>query len=795
MALAVGLGVTNAGLTLIDALTFSELPYEGGDRFLRIESFASEDGRRVRGARAARFHLLAEQAESLVYLGGKDHEQLNVIYPSGVLETVTGVVISPDAFEVLPARPLLGRTLVAADGEPGAEPVVVIRESVWRSRFGRGSDVIGMTLEIAGTPRTIVGVLPDSFEFPNSPLVWVPLDDRTYGGTPEAMASGIEIFGLRTAASSWELTQAQVTELSRRYEAANPSARELRLRVLPYTEPLDAAAMRAGMAAFMAVLILVLLVIASNVGNLLMVRSASRSTELAVRSALGAGRQRLIAQLLVEVGLLVALAAGLGFAASSVGMSWFRTTLDETPFWIHFSPSPRTAIAAALVALVATVAAGLGPALKATRAASASGLQAGSRGVSGLGLGRFGSTMTVMEMALSVALVGAALVTARGALSSLDPDYGLPEGEILTANLRIQRPDPPAEFVGDVEAWRTESILETRRAALEAIRKLPGVASVGAVSSLPGDNAGLRATVVDGGGEEAPAAARKAPVASVLPGYLKALGARPLAGRLFEARDLAAGAKAVVVVNQPFVEKFLGGRQPIGLRIRIVTEEHHEAASREAAPAWREIVGVVQDLGLRVANPEMAAGFYVPMGPRRSFDLAIRTRGEAMAFAGSLREAVAAVDPEITLRRVQTLEDVSGSQAFSLSLFGGGLVLLGGTALMLALVGMFAITALTVTQRTREIGIRTALGASPRDIVAVVSRRAMALLLIGAAVGGALGALVLLATRTLDTGLSAGEPWEVPGVALALGLAGVLACWFPARRALRISPSEALRAD
>lgn len=790
IALATGIGMSNVGFTGVDTFLFSELPYEAGERFLRLEFYDRESGRRVTQLDPARYHLLAEKAGSLDYLGGKDHEQLNLFYASGEVERVTGVEISPDAFRFLPARPLAGRLLLEADGEPGAPPSVMIRESIWQARFGRSPDIIGSTLDVAGKDRIVVGILPNDFRFPNSPLVWVPLDNRSLGGTTRAVPAGVEIFGIRSPDSTLESVREQVEILSRQFEASSPGALKLDLRVVRYTQESNEEEMLPVMGAMIVVLILVLLVIASNVGNLMMVRTASRSAEIAVRSALGGDRKRLVAQLFGEVAILVSLAALLGFVASNVALLWLAESFEEMPFWIEFSPSPRTVLAASFVAFLAAGAAGLAPALKATRQDVGEALKSGARSLSGLRLGRLGSTMIVLEMTISVAMVGAALVLTRAAFNYISPDLDLPSGEILTAEVRMERPRP-AEPVGDLAQWQAQSLAGTRTAALEAMRGIPGVASVGATSSLPGNKTSPFMTLVESEPGEIATSANLANVVGVLPGFMETLGAEPILGRFIEEADLLAGAPQVAVVNERFVRRFLGGRNPLGRRIRMVAERDHA----DSRPEWIEIVGVVQDLGMSVADPGMAAGYYLPLGSSRGFEVAIRVQGNPMSFAGPLMKAVGTVDPTITVRKTVLLEDAASEHALSLSLFGGALILLGSAALVLSLVGVFVITSLTVTQRTREIGIRAALGASSRSILTLVARRAMAHLLIGAGLGAGLGALVLQATNSVDAGIPAGAPWELPGVALVLGLAGVAACLLPGRRALRVNPSEALAAD
>ena len=790
-ALATGIGLANLGVTFADASFFSDLPYHNGDRFVRVEVHDAISGQRVRGLPHDLVRLLQDEATTLDLLAGKDHEQLNLFAPNGEVDTVTGVVMSPMAFEHLPARPILGRVLEIGDDEPTAPPVVVIRESLWRSRFGTRSSILGEALDVGGTPRTIVGVLPDTFEFPNSPQLWVPLDRPTWSGTSDTTGLGIELFAVLADGTTLAKARAELSTLGARFDSAHGADRPLRLRAVPYTEPWDPAGTAAAMALFLFVLALVLLVIAAQVGHLFLVRTSSRASELALRSALGAGRPQLVAQLGGEVAVLVALASVVGFVASNRFLTWIRRSLDEAPFWLVLDPSLRTLGLLFGFSLLTAWAAGLAPALRATAVNQDEALRSGGRGVSRPLWGRFGSTVTVLETALSVALVGAALVVGRGAAAHFAPEVPLPDGEVLTAHLRFERPIPPEGFGGDSGAWAEEQLRDVRRATLEALEALPGVVAVGSISALPGEPSHRWRTELEADPvAEFPPPSFRAPAAAVLPGALEALGAKARSGRLFEPRDLLPEALPVVVVDQGFVDLHFAGRNPIGRRLRLLPDSGDESVG-----PWREIVGVVPELGLDIVDPGRNGGFYLPMGVSRSLDLLVRVEGDPATYAGPIRRAVGAVASTTTLRRVQPLEDVARETAFALSALGGSLVSLGLSALLLAWLGMFAVTSLGVVQRTREIGVRVALGASRSQVLALLSRRALGQMALGSVLGAVVAMLVIEMVRRVEPGIGPGGGRDLVLVALCFAVGALLACWLPARRALRIRPAEALSAD
>lgn len=782
LALAVGIGIAVMGFTLLDAVAFSHLPYDNGDRFLRIDAYSEED-RRDAALDLERYHMLIRQADTLDYLGVKVHTRFPITHPTGEVESVIGAKLEPGIFGFLPSRPLVGRTLIDADGAQGARRVALIGESLWRSRYGSSTDVIGTRVEIAGEEREIVGVMPDDFRFPNSPKVWLPLDSLYVGGTVEGMSKRAEVIAVMERDTNRAAAREQISRLSHQFEDSAAGADRLRLDVVPYTWDRNMDQTWLMMGASLSVLILVLVVIAANVGNLFMVRTASRTSELAVRTALGAGRARLVMQLMAEVAILVGAASVLGFVLANTTMAQILAALEQAPFWLRLSPNPRTVVAAAFLAAIATLAAGLGPSLGATRQHLSQELKAGGRGGGSLRMGRLAATLTIVQMAISVACVGTSLIVVQGALHYMDPDIDLATDQILTSQFGLRETPEEARFTDNAAA-----LAARRSAVLEAITRIPGVHAVGATTSLPGETADstwIHLESADDGG--APQAVSVS-TASLVPGFLTALDVTPHHGRFFDGSDLASDAHPVAVVNDLFVTQHLGQRQAVGQRLRVLSEDG-------TTGPWIEIVGVAPNLGMSPANPDLGAGFYLPMQPKRWMSLAMRVEGEPAAFTGALRKTIGQTDANTVMIRVQPLADVASEEALTLSLFGSGLVALGTTALVLSLAGIFAMTSLAVSQRTREIGIRVALGASRREILAIVSRRASIHLVIGSAIGVLLGSVLLLVVESQESGLVAQSPWGLGATALVLGCAALLACAIPAREALRVDPARALAQD
>jgi putative ABC transport system permease protein len=764
LALAVGIGMATTGFALVDAVLFSKLPFPNGDRFVLLEAYAEPEGSRT-SLDAGRFRFLAGRASTLEHLGAFRGAEVNLLLDSDQLVPIRGAFVTPDSIRVFPYAPILGRMLHAEDAVRGAPPVVLLRESLWRRHLSADSRVVGAVATVSGVKRTVVGVMPDEFRFPNSGELWLPLDDAV-AATTWGMG---RTFAVLTRGSEPAAAGAQVAALSTQFEAETPAAPRLRIAVIRFTDALSRGLeLLAGV--FVACLVLVLVVISANIANLVLARSFARSRELAVRTALGATRARLVGQIFIEVLLLGAIAAAIGLTASQAVLLWIKRTLTDMPFWVDYTANPRTMLFVACATLLAAGIGGVIPALKATRGNTADTLAATTRGAS-TGFGTIGALMVGAQVALSIALMNAALVMARGVGGYMSPAVLVPPGEVLTARVLSE------------DASRT--------AIVDALAAIPGVVAAGASTSLPGLSPPARMTAVEASAGEPAAVTRAAPVVAVHGGFFETLGARVEAGRLFTAADFAASAPPVAVVNAPFVAVFLGGANPIGRRVRTIPAE----AGATPEP-WREIVGVVPDLGLSAGDPSMAAGFYVPMGREAVFHVALRSSGDARRLAGPLRAAVSRIDPDAQLRDVVALPDVGREDRVVFAGIGTALGALGAMALLLSVVGTYAILSLSVTRLTREIGLRTALGVSRGRVLRSIMGRTCLPPAIGAVAGIALGEALVAARGIFAFRLPDGSgPWGLPLLGAILIAAGLLSAWVPARRALAIAPAEALRTE
>jgi predicted permease len=766
LALATGICLSTMGFTLRDAVVNSSLPYQAGDRMARMYVF-NRDGGRL-DLDLARYHVFRDGATTFEHIGAVGGRPFTLTHSRDEVESVSGAVITPRSMRWLDASPLIGRTLIPSDGEPGAEPVVLIRESLWRRRYSDDAGLVGRSLMISGQPRTVVGIMPDSFEFPSSGELWLPLDELTLGGTPQSAAPGLRVFGVLRPGVTYDQANTEINQLSLQFPSGDAPDSVVRLMVTPFTADSDDTDLAINALVF--VLVMVLLVVASNVATLVFARIWSRAPELAVRTALGAARTRVVGQLFIETLLLGSIAAVVGFAGAYGALNYIRGSLEGWPFWVTLQPTPRIVAFVIFLTLLVSTVSGLFPALRVTRHDLRNTLHAG-RGFAFGGFGRVGALMLVVEIALSVALLNGAVTMARAFTSFVDEIPALPKNQVLTAHLgRIPKP-------------------EQRDKVVTAIAELPGVIAAGAGQHLPRLYPAPRAVSVEPIGDEPLMSPQPAPGHAVGHGFMEAIGARAIAGRLFTRADFVAGAARVAIVNQPFVEKFLGGRNAIGRRIRI--DDRQSAAQ----PAWREIVGVVPDLGLSVGDPALTAGFYTPVEDEMLWYLAIRTPAEPLSQAGAVRVAVARVDPDLQIQEIRTLEDAGREERVFLSGIAVALTTMGGMALMLSIVGIYALLSFMVTRRTREIGIRVALGARSWQVLRSITGGATIYLAIGGLLGTLLGVLFAQARAVILISIPAPGFWMPATIFLTLATAGLTACWLPARRALGIRPSEALSAD
>jgi predicted permease len=788
MAVAIAIGaVFDASL----GAASSPIPLDGGDRIVALEVWDTrvndQEGRLLHDYAAWR-----EGLRSVESLGAYVATSRNLIVPGGSPEPVRLAEMTASGFGIADVPPLLGRPLVAGDEAAGAPPVVVLGHEIWKSRFGGDPGVVGRELRLGTTVHTVVGVMPEGFGFPLNQRLWVPLrlDPSDYAPREGPV---IQAFGRLAPGVSIEEAQAELTAAGNRLAAAFPQThRHLRPRVIQYGPHL-LDGMQGWQVAFLrGVVTLLLVVIAVNVAVLVFARTATRAGEIAVRSALGASRKRIVTQFFAEALVLAAVSAAIGLAVAAVSLRRLESAMDGMlastgglPFWIDFRLSASSVLFAAGLATLAAVIVGVLPTLRATGPRLESALRA-LGGATGMRLGRTWSLLIVAQVALTGALLPATIYYAVELARYGTADPGFPADEYLTTyvvtNREVQGQDvamPKAEELAHDARYATLMAELQRRLESE-----PGVLGATLSLALPADEAMVHFEM-----EGAAASAGVVKYNRVDPGFFGTFRLPVHSGRTFEAGDLGPAASPVVV-NRAFVRDVLGGADPLGRRIRFPRPDGLET------DRWYEIVGVVGDLPSRAMEPDdPVAQVYRPLEPGTTYPLrlSVHTRGAPAAFAPRLRELAAAVDPALQARDLQPLETVVRQLQGGMRMGALGLGLLTACVLLLSAAGIYALMSFTVTRRRREIGIRTALGAHPQRILAAVLSRAALQLGIGAGLGLSVAVGIDVLT---GGGLTGGQGRIVlPAVTLVILMAGLLATLGPARRGLRISPMEALRED
>ena len=803
MAFAIWLG---AGVfELMSQVMWPKMPIAEAERIVGMHLWDATTNERERRA-MYEFVEWRGQLRSVQDLGAFRVVRRNLVTSDGVGTPVDVAEISASAFRITRVPPLLGRALVDADEAAGAPPVVVIGEELWRSRFASDPDIVGRTVRLGRAPATVVGVMPHDYRFPVNHTFWAPLRPAELEYAPRE-GPPIRIFGRLVPGASIDEARTELEAIGQRTAADHPETHEhLRPELKPY--PLTILSMdgieRAAMHAFNVPLLLLIVLICGNVALLIFARAATRESELAVRAALGASRARIIMQLFAEALVLGGFAAVVGLSAAGPGVAWVLRVAEvdmmsgtKFPFWFHGSLSATTVFYAVGLTLFAAAIAGVVPALKMTRGMAS--LQKASAGGGGVRLGGVWTAVVIAQVAVTVAFPGITFLIQRSGAESRSADVGFAAREYLSARIEMDR-DSEGEATDTSYAGFLARYDSTLEAVKERLAADPAVAGVTFANSLPGTTHPHRLVEVDAGGG--------GPIDPRWPGgyrvsdafvdvnYFDVLGSPVLMGRGFHAGDLDSNA-VPVIVNQSFVRLVLGGRNPIGRRIRYVYNGGwvRVIPVQERGP-WYEIVGVVRDMGMdtRPLDPKVA-GFYHPARPGSTYpaQIAVHVKGAPESFTPTLRTIVAQVDPTLRLYDVQRIDQITrGSlqgKQFWFQLFGG----ISAIALLLSLAGIYAVMSFTVARRTREIGIRVALGASQRRVIAAIFRRPITQVAIGVVAGTAVVTVVVW-------GESGGtvSPAQVLFIVLyALLMMGVclLACVVPTRRALGVEPTEALRGE
>jgi putative ABC transport system permease protein len=721
--------------------------------------------------------------------------------------------MSSSGFAVAEGRPLMGRVLTPADEQAAAPAVAVIGHELWQTRFGSDPNVLGRTVQLDGEHATIVGVMREGFAFPVSHELWVPLKTALLEQAPRS-GPAITIFGTLAEGQTFETAQAELTTHGRRAAAEQkPTHEHLEPRVSAYVEmmSLNSSDDLVFMFLIYGFIGMLVVLICGNVGLLMFARAASRESDLIVRAALGASRGRIVSQLFTEALVLGGLAAVIGLAIAALFLgNWALPFLEHNygslPFWWDLSLSPSTVAAAIVLTVLAATVAGVMPALKITRGMG-DRLKQTTAGAGGL---RFGGVWTVVIVAqVAVTVVFPAIVwfenTQLGRMQDYNP--GFATEQFLAVEVERDSPAGSASLV-DAAIERDARVTATLEQLRDRVAAQPGVTGVTFADALSGGELPGRRIELGYDSAEAASLTPGAPVpiryTTVLEAdtsYFNVLDAPILAGRGFNAADAEPGAR-VAIVDQAFVANVLQSRNPIGQQVRFTRPTHPDGPSE-----WYAVVGLVGKLDVGVPYRKGPfAGFYLPTTPDRlgaGLHMMIRVRGgDPMTIAPQVRGIAAAVDPSLRLVQVQRLNELNDGMLWVIRLWMSVTAVMSSVALLLSLAGLYSVMSFVVARRTREIGVRVALGGSRWRILMAIFRRPIIQMGLGVLAG-----ISIIVAATLwypytempgadeTGGFSAGAVMMQAGYAVLMFGVCMLACVVPTRRALNIEPTVALRTE
>ena len=775
LSLALGIGAISTIFSFVNGIMLRPLPYPKPERLVLLDETALKRGVISMGVSFPNFLDWRQQNNSFEDIACYDTGGF-AIAGGAEPEQLKGAFVNQGLFEILGVAPILGRTFTADEDQPDHDLVVILSYALWQRRFGADPKILGQTLLLNNRPRVVIGVMPPGFQFPEVADAWGPLalTPKSYTRTDH----GLETIARLKPGVTLEQAQAEMISIASNIEQQNPVTNEgLSVNVTSLRASLVGDYKKA-LLILLGVVGFVLLIACVNVANLLLARATARQKEIAIRAALGANRKRIFRQLLTESLMLGLIGGAIGLVLALWGMDLLLAAIPiDIPFWMKFDLDGRVLGFTFACSLLTGFVFGTAPALEASNPDLNETLKEGGRSGAGRGRHRLRSLLVVAEIALSlVLLVGAGLMM-RSFISLQNVDAGIhPEG-VLTMSLGL----PGAKY------REPEKRIAFFQQLLERVRALPGVQSAGTVSNLPlSGNLWGRSLTVEGrpvlSVGEAPAINH----CVISPNYLSAMGIVILKGRDFDDRDTKDAMK-VTIIDERLAREYWPDEDPLGKRVRFGPPEDNEP--------WHTIVGVVRDVRHERLDAQTRKSVYLPFAqmPLGRSSLAIRSGGRPENLIGAVRNQVRELDSDLPLVRIMPMTEVVARSVWQPRLYTALFGVFAAVALILATVGIYGVMSYSVTQRTREIGLRMALGAQRHDVLGLVVGQGIMLAAIGVGVGLAAALMLTRLMSSLLFGVTATDPITFATVSVLLAGVAVGACFIPARRATKVDPMIALR--
>lgn len=784
VTLALGIGVNTTVFTLVNAVLVKPVALPGGERLVVISNQNLTEANSRSGVSYPDFLEFRTQSKSF--------EGLEAMSQGQAIVSETGIPparfrlgrITWGLFEMVHTPPVLGRGFTAADDKAGAEKVAIISYRVWQNRYAKARDVAGRVVRLNGQPTTVVGVMPEGFQFPSGQEIWTPLVPNEE--LQKRSNRSLQLFGIVRPGMSAAQAGADLAVIAKRLAASFAETnRDLGVSVQTFHEAFNGGNIRTVFLLMLGAVGFVLLIACANVANMMLSRALGRRREISVRAAMGASRWQLIRQLLIESVVLSVLGGLLGLALTLTGVHYFDlATLEVRPYWIAFGMDYMVFGYFAAISVLSGLAFGLVPALQASRVDLSAELKEGARTAGNLRGSWLAGALVVLQFALTVVLLSGAGLMVRSFFAAQTVNEFVPAAQIFTARIGLP------EGKGERYAERGDR-LRFYDELLRRLTALPGVTNVAVTSSLPGSGSGNRRIEIEG---RPTAEVSKAPLAAMVaqsPGYLAAIGLGLEAGRGFEVADGNPGREAAVATRE-FAARHWPNQSAVGKRFRSFEDG-------DKPGPWIQIVGVSADL---LQSPQNADAHPLVFIPHRQegwggMALLVRTRAAVApsTLARPVQSLVQELDQDLPVYEVSSLPETLGRQRWGLVVFGALFFSFACIGLLIASVGIYAVVAQAATRRTREIGIRMALGATANSILGIILLRGVKQLGAGLILGlaGALAATRLM--KDVLIRVSPQDPVVFVAVASLLISIGLFACWLPARRAAALHPVQALREE